>query len=1101
MRIHNNRLNAGFLLALLLLVSAVSVSAQSVDILPDRISVKAYAGDFAESMLTIKNNGDEEIVVGISSISWEIKNVIPDIDKGYVKIAPNEMGYLRVKGYISRDSKAGFYEGDIIINVNGKEITIPINLEVLKVVRDVSLELDIELDIVESKPGGTVVVRSHLSNMVQRKTETSLELTLRDPETGSILVMKESGIILPENVALETSSELVIPKNIKDKDYEVVGVLYYIGEGNRTIKARDAEKIVIKRSLLDMLDPIIAIFTGARMILLFFLFIVLVILTSFYRRYKKERERRKRYLESIKFDALPHKGPKSGAMGKIAEMDTDAYFYLDSLSSHSLIAGTTGCGKTVAAQVLVEEALFKSDVSVIVFDPTVQWTGFLEPNKDDEMFKRYSEYKMKREDAKAFKGNVYAINDANQRINPKQHITSGEISVFYMRDLNNPDMETFISNAIDDIFSAKLGDSPNLKVILVLDEIHRILPKFGGVGKGFVQIEKAVREFRRFGIGVILISQVLNDFIGQIKANIGTEVQMQTRYTEDLDRINLKYGGYIYQSVVKANVGEGMLQNSEYNKGNPYFISFRPTLHSAKSMPNEKLKQYEEYNKKISELLPNLETLRKAELDIFDIELEMKLALDNIKGGSFGIVDLYIDSLTERIDDYIERLKTGKISEGDRAIKSEWDAKRDEEIKAYERELSAILDKEEKRIDEREKILRQKQEETMRKIEAEKKKLREDEERIIGELEAEEIKLKSRAQVLALLKKHKEIKILREEVALKEKEKLRIGEEKLKELGDMKKTQIEKERKKQVKEEDRLKKEAQKSEDALKKAEKMIGQRREMITRDKEIILQRDKDIGAKEEKIAQKMVGEIQNGIEKRKDIMSQVAVEEDATKKEGLKKSDEKLHKRLDAERKQSKSKVREVRKGLVDDKDKLHEELKEIKNKWTGIIERDVKITELEGKKDRLGDKKLKKGDVGWDDFQKMEEEWKDMDDMRSEKESLEKELAKIRDGLESEISTPPTVAAAKKEAAPGVAPEEAKPEGAEVPAESIEGLRKQKQEIDQEIEKEKKKISELEGKGEGWEVFEQMEQEWKKMDELRAKRESIDKELKGAKSGKE
>ncbi len=1103
MHIHNNRLNTGFLVALLLLVSIASVSGQSVEITPSNISVREYAGDFVDSLLTITNNDDEGILVEVSSISQGIKNIVPEIEKGYVRIAPNETGYLRVRGYINKNSNPGLYEGDVLINVNGKVRTIPLKLEVLEVVTEVSLDLDIGLDSIENKPGGTVVVRSKISNLVQRRTETLLEVIMKDPAMGTIVVKKESGIILPENVVLETSTELIIPWEVVDTEYEITGVLYYTGEGNKTAKASDVEKLTIRRSLIDRLDPIIAEITGARIVLGFFLLIALGILMSFYGRYKKGRERRKRYLESIKFDALPHKGPKSGYMGKIAEMNADAYLYLDSLASHTLMAGTTGCGKTHSAQVLVEEALMKSDVSVIVFDPTAQWTGFLEPNKDDEMFKRYGNYKMKNADAKAFKGNVYAIKDANQRIDLKHHIHPGEISVFYMRELNNPDMEVFISNAIEDIFSAKFGDSPKLKVILVFDEIHRILPKFGGVGKGFVQIEKAVREFRRFGIGVILISQVLKDFIGQIKANIGTEIQMQTRYKEDLDRINLKYGGYIYQSVVKANVGEGMLQNPEYNKGNPYFVSFRPALHNANSMSNEKLGQYAKYNEKIDGFMPKLETLRKAELDIFDIELEMKLAIDNIKGGSFGIVDLYIDSLAERIEDYVERLKTGKISEEERAIKSEWDAKRDEEIKAYERELSAILDKEEKRIGDRETSLRQKQEETMRKIEEEKRKLREDEEKIIGELEAEEIKLKSRAQVLELLKKHKKIKILREEVALKEKEKLRIGEEKLKELSDMKTTEIEQEKKKQVEEEQRLKEDAQKKEDALKKAEKMIGERREMISRDKEMILQMDKEIGAKEEKVAQKMVGEIQSGIAKRKDILGQVALEEDATKREGLKKSDEELQKRLDAERKQSKIKVREERKGLVEDKDKLHDELKEMKDKWKGIIEREVKITELEGKKEELGDKKPKKGDVGWDDFQKMEQEWKMMDDMRAEREALEKELAKIRSGLESEVSAPSTTTAAPvKEAAPSTAPkpEEAKPEGVEVPAANIEELRMKKQRVEQEIEAEKKKIGELEGKGEGWEIFTQMEEEWKKMDDLRARREAIDKELKEAESGK-
>ena len=43
--------------------------------------------------------------------------------------------------------------------------------------------------------------------------------------------------------------------------------------------------------------------------------------------------------------------------------------------------------------------------------------------------------------------------------------------------------------------------------------------------------------------------------------------------------------------------------------------------------------------------------------------------------------------------------------------------------------------------------------------------------------------------------------------------------------------------------------------------------------------------------------------------------------------------------------------------------------MKNRWKGIIEREVEITELEEKKEELGDKKPKKGDASWEDFQKI------------------------------------------------------------------------------------------------------------------------------------
>jgi len=35
-----------------------------------------------------------------------------------------------------------------------------------------------------------------------------------------------------------------------------------------------------------------------------------------------------------------------------------------------------------------------------------------------------------------------------------------------------------------------------LRLIIIFDEVHRLLPKFGGTGEGFIQIERGAREFR-----------------------------------------------------------------------------------------------------------------------------------------------------------------------------------------------------------------------------------------------------------------------------------------------------------------------------------------------------------------------------------------------------------------------------------------------------------------------------------------------------------------------------------------------------------------------------------------------------------------------------
>ena len=75
------------------------------------------------------------------------------------------------------------------------------------------------------------------------------------------------------------------------------------------------------------------------------------------------------------------------------------YFDLDLFQVHTLIAGSTGGGKSVAAKVLVEEALIKG-ASAILFDPTAQWTGFLRKNVDKKMFALYPKFGMKPTEAR-----------------------------------------------------------------------------------------------------------------------------------------------------------------------------------------------------------------------------------------------------------------------------------------------------------------------------------------------------------------------------------------------------------------------------------------------------------------------------------------------------------------------------------------------------------------------------------------------------------------------------------------------------------------------------------------------------------------------------
>ena len=302
------------------------------------------------------------------------------------------------------------------------------------------------------------------------------------------------------------------------------------------------------------------------------------------------------------------------------------------------------------------------NVAVIVFDPTAQWTGFLRKLQSKSLLSLYPTFGMRVQDARAFNGNIRMIRNARELIDIKKYMKPGEIQIFACHKLDPKDMDIYVSNAIKEVFHGNFNESPELRLMLVFDEIHRILPKFGGSGAGFLQIERGCREFRKWGIGIMLISQVLGDFMGEIKANINTEIQMRTRDEGDLDRISTRYGKEVLQSLVKATVGAGMIENPAYNRGRPYFVAFKPIMHSVERLSDEDIEKYNKYNEMIDQIEFELKQFEEEHgQDVFDMKLELKLSLDKVKSGNFNMVDIYLEGLKPRIEKLWQKLgKTPK---------------------------------------------------------------------------------------------------------------------------------------------------------------------------------------------------------------------------------------------------------------------------------------------------------------------------------------------------------------------------------------------------------------------------------------------------------
>jgi len=345
---------------------------------------------------------------------------------------------------------------------------------------------------------------------------------------------------------------------------------------------------------------------------------------------------KKRYCHEIADWDLPKRNERSIFLGKIAETKHEAFLDVDELTKHMIIAGSTGSGKTVTAQVLVEEALQKG-ISVIVIDPTVQWTGFMKPLRDEAMRNRYELFKMRKSEtrgwpAEIIKASLAGVDEKSFQTNP------GELKIFVTSHLREKEIDVFITNIISSFFAKTPLESQKLTTLLVFEEIHRILPKYGGQGIGLVALERAVREFRKWGIGIILISQVLEDFAGEIRANIGTELQLRTAYEEDLDKVRLKYGDPTAKAVVREETGTAMLHNSSYNIGKPFFVMIRPPYHDISRISEPELDKYEQLVKCISSIQSQT-SLKEDEL------LNLKLARKELIKGNFRSAEAYLDEM------------------------------------------------------------------------------------------------------------------------------------------------------------------------------------------------------------------------------------------------------------------------------------------------------------------------------------------------------------------------------------------------------------------------------------------------------------------------
>jgi len=103
------------------------------------------------------------------------------------------------------------------------------------------------------------------------------------------------------------------------------------------------------------------------------------------------------------------------------------------------------------------------------------------------------------------------------------------------------------------------------------------------------------------------------------------------------------------ERMMREEIGVGMIQNPHYNKGKPWFIHFRPLLHSPHKLFEDQLETYKRLGMDLWAIKDKVKAMKKKGTDTSDIDLELKLAEDKLKSGSFRMVEIYIESLKSRV--------------------------------------------------------------------------------------------------------------------------------------------------------------------------------------------------------------------------------------------------------------------------------------------------------------------------------------------------------------------------------------------------------------------------------------------------------------------
>ena len=211
-----------------------------------------------------------------------------------------------------------------------------------------------------------------------------------------------------------------------------------------------------------------------------------------------------------------------------------AVFPLDQIENVD-ISGTTGSGKSCLARVLVEGAAAYEDVNILVIDPRNQWVSIRVAEDRENILRLYSEFGLRPGQARGFDFTYFAPGaDAGRPLPSDLSALAHGRTVVSLKELDDRQRCETAARILEATFKAhSVRESETVRTLIVLEEAQRITKKrvaedaTEAAERAERALDMTVREGRKYGLRVFLVSQTIRDFAygaATIRQNTNTKI-------------------------------------------------------------------------------------------------------------------------------------------------------------------------------------------------------------------------------------------------------------------------------------------------------------------------------------------------------------------------------------------------------------------------------------------------------------------------------------------------------------------------------------------------------------------------------------------------